>query len=137
MSQLTTNTTSLQAILDAVNALPEAGGGASIETCTVKIMSGDDLNQYYGCVATVLADGVTTVDFESYAGGVQNSFFNKTFSDCVCGSGLTVNATGYNDNNWKIDGAAELLAVNVRGAYFHILPEAAGTTVTLTLYSND
>lgn len=39
MSQLTTNTTSLQAILDAVNALPEAGsgGGASVETCTVNI----------------------------------------------------------------------------------------------------
>ena len=36
MSQLTTNTASLQEILATVNALPEAGsGGTAIETCTV------------------------------------------------------------------------------------------------------
>lgn len=41
-TQIEQNTTDLQAILDAVNALPEAGsgsGGATIETCTVSIDS--------------------------------------------------------------------------------------------------
>ena len=36
------NTTDLQAILDAVNALPEAGsgsGGGSVETCTLEIIA--------------------------------------------------------------------------------------------------
>lgn len=38
MSKLTTNTADLQAILDKVNALPNAGsGGGSVETCTVTI----------------------------------------------------------------------------------------------------
>lgn len=36
MSNLTNNTTSLQEILETVNALPEAGGGGAVETCTVK-----------------------------------------------------------------------------------------------------
>lgn len=40
MSKLSINNSDLQEILDAVNALPEAGGGgggSSVETCTVTI----------------------------------------------------------------------------------------------------
>ncbi len=53
MAQLTTNTTGLQTILSAVNALPEAGsGGATVDTCTFTITGG-------GCImcATTFEDG--------------------------------------------------------------------------------
>lgn len=39
-TQIEKNTTDLQAILDAVNALPDAGGGGGIETATVTIGAG-------------------------------------------------------------------------------------------------
>lgn len=35
MSQLTNNTTTLQTILDTINALPEAGGGGGVDTGTI------------------------------------------------------------------------------------------------------
>ena len=52
MSQLTTNTSSLQAILATVNALPEAGsgGGSGGGTCTVEILAVGpvpSMNLYY------------------------------------------------------------------------------------------
>lgn len=41
------NTTDLQAILDAVNALPEAGSSGAVETCTVTIrLDCDDGNMF-------------------------------------------------------------------------------------------
>ena len=36
-TELQSNNTDLQSILDAVNALPEASGGTAVETCTVTI----------------------------------------------------------------------------------------------------
>lgn len=59
MSNLTTNTASLQEILDAVNALPEAGGGGSsggsVKTCTVTIT----YEEVYG--SGTIIDGVIPV----------------------------------------------------------------------------
>lgn len=37
MSNLTNNTTALQALLEQAHALPDAGGVSSLETCTVNI----------------------------------------------------------------------------------------------------
>lgn len=67
MSNLSKNTTDLQAILAAVNALPEAGsgGGASVETCTVTISVETTNAQYIACVAvyTTFENGIMSVTY--------------------------------------------------------------------------
>lgn len=42
MSNLQNNTTSLQAILEQVNGLPENSGGSSVETCKITIVNNGD-----------------------------------------------------------------------------------------------
>lgn len=57
MSKLENNTTSLQAILETVNNLPNASGGGSVETCTVVI---DIIAPIQGGVeAYYIGDGMT------------------------------------------------------------------------------
>lgn len=42
MSQLSKNTTDLDALIDKANALPDAGTGGAVETCTVTISAEDN-----------------------------------------------------------------------------------------------
>lgn len=75
MSQLDANTTNLQSILDAINALPEAGiggGGGSVETCTVTItqewgMNDDpDFLHLYVPYYNVQSDGSIQTGYEYF-----------------------------------------------------------------------
>lgn len=57
MAKITDNTTSLEEVLAAVNALPDAGGGGgSVETCTVNIKDATGTGRYFALTATVLDD---------------------------------------------------------------------------------
>jgi hypothetical protein len=42
-TRLQTNNINLQALIDKANALPDAGGEGSVETCTVTIETSDGL----------------------------------------------------------------------------------------------
>lgn len=53
-AELQQNNTELQSILAAVNALPEAGGGQSVETCTLTVSSWNNINYIQ---AVILVNG--------------------------------------------------------------------------------
>lgn len=58
--QIKTNTATLQAILDTINALPDGSDGASLDTCTVTFISNDPFQSTESCqVIYVGADGQT------------------------------------------------------------------------------
>lgn len=59
MSQLTQNAADLDALIAKANALPDAGSGGTVETCTVTITNAWCANNIY---ATVYDGSVTTND---------------------------------------------------------------------------
>lgn len=71
---LPSNTTELQAILAQVNALPEAGSGGSVETCTVHLIN--DMPKDYIMDPPEMAVGVPNRD---YAGGDPFEAFVQTY----------------------------------------------------------
>lgn len=89
MSQLTTNTTTIDECIALANSLPDAGsgsGGTAVETCTVTLDGGMSLYQPIGCSYTYLDDGgnITSnaIDYENPK--------SATLENVVCGSVVTV-----------------------------------------------
>lgn len=94
MSKLTTNTTDLQAILDKVNALPDAGsgGGASVETCSVRVSPDTDATVNMIAYTYVEDDGKVTTMYNDYGKGISNE--DIVLSNVVCGSFIYMLAGG-------------------------------------------
>lgn len=89
-TQLQNEQTELQSLLDAVNALPDAGGGgASVETCTVTAedIGVGNANYPFIVCATVFRNNQISVAFESFN---AESVPTVTISDVVCGSTVSV-----------------------------------------------
>lgn len=136
MSQLTTNTTSLQAILDTVNALPEVGsGGGSVETCTVTVAGSFEIIHI---VATILLDGeiVTTMPTAR-----DDGFTSFTLENVVRGTSVfvTVRSIDYSPG-WTVTGAERVFPdsgwIYPYEGLFKITA-AAGETATISNYVND
>lgn len=97
MSNLSKNTTDLQAILAAVNALPDAGGGsggASVETCSVTLTCSDGnatvLAYYYLCYENetiMMKYGLPPTGGSSHGTPL-------TLTNVVCGSEMCVRYGG-------------------------------------------
>ena len=97
-TELQQNNTELQSILAAVNALPDAGGGGSVETCTVELLAdspASSSNVYYSSANMVA--GMGTMGAMDWMGG-------KTFT-VAKGTILVVQASF---PGWKITGNATL-----------------------------
>lgn len=90
MAKIEDNTATMQAILAAVNALPEAGGGGgggSIETCTITITNTYTTLYVYSIMATTFADGNLSV----FAIGQGSSMeLPVTIENVVCNSGVHI-----------------------------------------------
>lgn len=93
-TELQSNNTDLQSILDTINALPESGsGGTSVETCTVRTAihsSGYYVGTDGTYYATVYRDG--TIQNIS---GTWNSSVNASnpITDVVCGSVFAISGS--------------------------------------------
>lgn len=89
---LTTNTTSLQSILDAVNELPNAGGGGavSIPTCTVAITSTTG-SLVMETTYTQVFDGMLSVDYrtEPFSDPMQTVSIYAVACGTLFGIGIT------------------------------------------------
>lgn len=80
-TEFQSNNTDIQAILDIVNSLEEAGGGADIETCSVNIYDLDGIIEYV--CATVYQDGnITYWQVEELTNDV--TIENVIKGSCVC-----------------------------------------------------
>lgn len=84
-TELQSNNAELQEILDAVNDLPDAGGGGGgVETCTIILRPDSDAALYiYGYTHT-LNDGSISASLIDYGTGVSNT--EITLNNVVCGS---------------------------------------------------
>lgn len=85
-SDLQSNNTDLQSILDTINSLPEAGsGGGSVETCTVTITSND------GSASVLEAISYTTYssDDTTYYTEIAQSL-PITLTDVKCGTAINI-----------------------------------------------
>ena len=133
---LTTNTASLQAILDTVNALPEAGsGGAVVETCTVTINfitsnSWQLLNLYEyttlrdGAIIHELVDAVS----KSYMGGSTS----VTLENIVCNSLIVIDYDTMGESEITTDGDIYLSMMSLMGRAQCCVETAAGGIITIT-----
>lgn len=143
MSQLETNTTSLQTLLDKVNALPEAGG-ASVETCTVRLYSTDGAVCLTGYAYTSIDDnGVMQQNVVYVTYDDTYATFDITIPNVVCGSMLVVVEVA------QMDGSATFVTDNaeyMNGLYWNFsgtctdivrISAPAGGTATLKLYDDD
>lgn len=107
-AELQQNNTELQSILAAVNALPDAGGGGSVETCTVEILTdapAASSNVYYSSANMVAGTGTMTP---------MDWMMGKTFT-VAKGTILVVDASF---SGWVITGNATLLMQNYASAFF-------------------
>lgn len=133
MSQLEANTVSLQSILSAVNALPDAGsggGGGSVETCTVSISCFDSENAAYAYSAyengQIVAKGSTS-GFESNPLVITN---------VVCGSAIYINNNYYMNGVTVGGGATAVTPPTVLGIVCQA-PVTAGAFGTIDIYDDD
>lgn len=119
--------TSLQALIDVANALPEAGSGASVETCTVSIndnevlinchFTGTILNEQ-GNISPAHQDGYALRDGNSY-----NYLKNSSFT--IIDESFTL---GYYLGNLNVTGGF----VELGGS-----STASGSVVIITLQENN
>lgn len=107
-TELQQNNTELQSILAAVNALPDAGGGGNVETCTVEILTDAPTTGskvYYSSANMVAGTGtMTPVDWMT----------GRTFT-VAKGTILVVDASF---SGWAITGNATLLMQNYASVFF-------------------
>lgn len=141
---LTTNTTALQSILDAVNALPEAGsgGGASIDTCSISF-STDGVAYITQFIVTVLVDGAVKTsifrcsdhDYDDYYPSLSNVVCGTTIMMILGGGsamyGNTISGGGERVFNDLGDGSMPAYYLAVK------MPATAGSQVSVYVYDND
>lgn len=92
-SELQSNNADLQAILDTVNALPEASSGPSVETCTVNVSVSGTGVSITSISYTTVADG--EVSAVRYSVGAAEASIS-----CLCGSLVVV---VYSRNCWETE----------------------------------
>lgn len=148
-TQLQTNNTKIDELTslaatmkDKAAALPDAGSGGSVETCTVEIVCQD--GAYLTDVATnIVLDGVITPYFFAFFESVNNEKITSlTIENVLCGSSLLVGIGGISIigaslNNMTPNGLES--AGNGSRASIRMVttPTEAGTTGTMTIYNND
>lgn len=130
MSQLDTNTTNLQSILETINALPEAGsggGGGSVETCTVTaIKEGPGTSAFTEIIVTRYINGQfvasTITDFTYTSSRVGSEY---TIGDVVCGSIAYIEVNG---SPGGVYAHASATPIKTASSIFQITASAGGTS---------
>lgn len=88
-TEINANNVDIQTAIDMVNALPNAGSGASVDTCTVYLKS-DSFAGYALYACTRYVDGAFVVQEVTYAGDGVSLVNGLTIENVLCGSALFV-----------------------------------------------
>lgn len=119
MSTLKTNTSTIQSLIEQINALPDAGsdsGKVAVETCTVVLATydfGDGSSILSGYSASKYVDGQVIVEY--ICPGTYSGSSYVTIENVICGSCISVWMTiDVADNLTYVttDGDAEILALD-------------------------
>ena len=130
-TDLQSNNTDLQAILDTINALPEAGssGGGSVETCTVTITSSTYIE--YLCATVATTEGISGCLYNS--GGIGD-VVTYTIENVLCNSYIGI-LSRVALPVFNISGGATVVEFASGFITFKAPPEA-GANSTITIYDN-
>lgn len=135
-TQLSTNNTQLASLIQTLQGKAAGGGaGGSVETCTVIL---DVQNaMLHGYTSTIYTDGnIQSNNVNLGNNGIYEE--QVTIENVICNSGLSLIAAGWNGSlAITIDGNATL---DYKSDYSNVtftIGEAAGTTVTITVWDDD
>lgn len=149
---LTNNKTALEALRDKANALPDAGSGGGLETCTV-VLRGVDWDTAEGIltsyIATVVENGTVgsaSVINSSFGGSGLYVDSGTVIENVLCGSSISVTAgskmTDFSMASPDTEGyfgeeppdGAEFIAVSSDGKTVHLkAPSVAGSIIQFQL----
>lgn len=137
MAKIEDNTATMQAILAAVNALPEAGGGGvggSIETCTITITHTYGTLYVQSIMATTFTDGNMSV-FAIEPGAYRET--PVTIENVVCNSGVHIHlSAGAPVFTITGDGDTELVVDAYSSGRYFRASSIPGSTNTISVYDN-
>lgn len=114
----------------------DVGGGASIDTCTVTIMS--RIGGYLHCYgATCYSDGKVNaiVDGQNVGNGTQAT--NITLKNVVCGSVLYVKTNGAIIPAYSVTNNSEVYAFDTNGSWVVKVTASPNVSETITLWDDD
>lgn len=136
-TELQNNNLELQEILADINALPNAGGGSAIETCTIRVTTpnGEEVG-VYSYAFTLFENGAIATDI-SKDGGHVLGWSDFVQDNVVCGSAFAITFPGDvpSEVEVEVDGGAVgcFAQVDAYGCITGIAPTTAGTLI-LNLY---
>lgn len=131
-TDLQSNNVELQEILDAVNDLPEAGGGGSsgggtVDTCTINVI--DNLGYNTVCVVATILNENGEVEIHNPLGNSEGS---KTINNVLCNSALYVKEA---TTMGKINSEGMTLVESYQTISVFATPSTAGSVATITINS--
>ena len=140
MSQLTTNTTTMQTILEKLQGKASGGSGASLNTCTIRIVC--NTNDVYSYVYTKVIDGEVSMGIYEAASPSTATSIDVTLNDVLCGGFIFV-STNIEEMfivaNVEGEATTETLVWESSGMPKLAIyaPKTAGSQSTVTIIDND
>lgn len=125
MSKLEQNSTSLDEVLAMVNALPNAGsgGGASVETCTLKLVDNLGYGSFAYSIFTCIVDGEI-----SYISGMVERGGTTIIENVARGSNILLVDQSFN-GSWSTQNAEMIGTLYGSGTQFALDKEPAGEII--------
>lgn len=133
LTRLQAVSSSLDTAIDKAENLPDAGGGGSVDTCTVTLTA--DNGKIKGYLFTVFENGAITAKNSL---GTTNEQLSTpiTVSNVVCGSAAVIYAT-YSLPGYTITNATMEEWGTFYGARTFKLAAENGSNVVINCYNND
>ena len=139
-TQLQTNNTQLASLIQTLQG-KAAGGGASVETCSIRLIC--NTSDIYGYSYLAYRDGQFVPVFVSYYNNAGHiSKIDVTLPDVICGGYIYVQVDiEYYFLDTSINGEAttqkECMTSSVDPVLLVHAPSTAGSTSTVTIIDND
>lgn len=136
-TQLQTNNTQLASLISTLQGKAAGGGGAAVETCSVRVYATDGATCLYQVQYTAFEDGKVVskrvVNNEDYV--LQN--FDITYENVCCGTVFYVSGGAMSGVAWTLSGAEHATEYGGYDSRWFRVNVAAGETATIKMNDDD